>query len=126
MNNKYIFLRHAETIKDPDIDAKDWKLTAEALDKINEYNDIGVFDGVEVIVTSMENKAITTALPVSKKYNLNIINMEEFNEIGRSNKFLTNEEFLVQKKRQLTELDAEVDGGESGRSALSRFKSGIF
>ena len=35
--NKYIFLRHAETMKDPTKHAKDWDLTPDALVKIQEY-----------------------------------------------------------------------------------------
>lgn len=125
MKNKYFFLRHAETLKDPSVHAKDWLLTPDALNVINEYVNSGKFSGVNMIVASTENKAVATAKPIAKNLNLEIMELEEIKEIGRSNKFLTDEEFLVQKRKQMTDLDTEVDGGESGRNALNRFKAGI-
>lgn len=125
MKNRYIFLRHAETIKDPAIHPKDWSLTPDALKKIEEYLKKKFFAGVTKIITSGENKAYSTGVPVANSMGINVEQMTEFNEIGRSGKFLTDQEFLVQKKKQLTDLDTEVDGGESGRNALERFKSGI-
>ena len=38
MKNKYVFLRHAETVKDPEVHPALWKLTPEGLNKIEEYN----------------------------------------------------------------------------------------
>jgi broad specificity phosphatase PhoE len=125
MKNRYIFLRHAETIKDPSIHPKDWSLTPDALKKIDEYLKKKFFGKVTKIVTSGENKAYSTGIPIANATGLEITQMTDFNEIGRSSKFLTDEEFLLQKRRQLKELDTEVDGGESGRNALERFKTGI-
>lgn len=125
MKNKYIFLRHAETIKDPSIHAKDWLLTTEALGVVSEYINSDKFANVNLIVASTENKAVATAKPIAKNLNLEILELEEVKEIGRSSKFLTDEEFLIQKEKQMTDLETEVDGGESGRVALNRFKSGI-
>ena len=125
MKNKYIFLRHAETIKDPNVHPKEWGLTPDALNKIQEYLKKKFFGQVTRIVSSGENKAYSTGVPIANEMGLEITQMPEFSEIGRSGKFLTDDEFLVQKRRQLTELDTEVDGGESGRNALERFKGGI-
>jgi hypothetical protein len=52
MKNKYVFLRHAETIKDPEKHPKDWLLTPEALEKIKEYIRHGKFSNITKIVSS--------------------------------------------------------------------------
>jgi broad specificity phosphatase PhoE len=95
------------------------------LEMVNEYIENGEFANVDIVVASTESKAIATAKPIAKFLNLDILEIDEFKEIGRSNKFLRDEEFLLQKKKQMTEMETKVDGGESGRDALERFKSGI-
>lgn len=125
MPNTYIFLRHAETVKDPEVHAKLWKLAPEGLDKIHDYIQSGVLSSVQHIFASEEHKAIATAQPIADTYSLPIESYAEFNEIKRGDRFLSDEEFLVQKRRQMTELEEEIDGGESGRHALERFHSGI-
>ena len=37
MKNTYIFLRHAETVKDPSVHPKEWKLTEAGVKKIEDY-----------------------------------------------------------------------------------------
>jgi broad specificity phosphatase PhoE len=125
MKNTYVFLRHAETLKDPSVHPKEWRLTQDGITKIEGYLKRGFFKGITKIVSSGENKAYSTGVPIAENMGLEITQMNEFNEIGRSPVFLPDDQFLKQKKRQLTELDTQVDGGESGRDALQRFKSGI-
>lgn len=125
LKNNYFFLRHAETQKDPETNAKDWVLTDDALLKINEYINTGILKDVNIIFTSKENKAIATAKPITLKYGLLSLELENFNEIRRSNKFLNDEEFLIQKRNQMTNLSTEIDGGESGISAIERFEIGM-
>ncbi len=125
MKNTYIFLRHGETIKDPTIHPKEWKLTPEALTVINKYLDLDIIKQVNYIYSSTENKSVTTLKPIATFLSKKIIEVSNFVEIGRSPKFLSDKEFLIQKKRQLTEYQTEVDGGESAEHALNRFKEGI-
>ena len=123
--NKYLILRHAETIKDPDKHPEDWLLTPDALEKINEYISEDKFVGITKIVSSTEPKAISTAKPISFHLNLQIEEMREFVEVKREKKFLTDEEFLIQKQKELEIRDEKVNGVESGNEAIERFKSGI-
>lgn len=125
MKNKYIFLRHGKTIKNPSKNSREWSITNDALEIIKEYIKDNFFSGVTCIISSEEDKAYTTGIPIAKINNLEIIRMSEFNEINRSDKFLTSEDFLIQKKKQLDNLSIEIDGGESGQNALNRFKLGI-
>ena len=65
MKNTYIFLRHGETIKDPTIHPKEWKLTPEALTVINKYLDLDIIKQVNYIYSSTENKSVTTLKPIA-------------------------------------------------------------
>lgn len=125
MKNKYVFLRHAETIKDPDVHPKDWLLTSDALEYLNTYISNGDFSAVTRIYSSTEPKAIATGKPISEYLNLKINEMEEFVEVKREKKFLTDEEFLLQKKREVENLESVENGIESGADALRRFENGI-
>lgn len=125
MKNKYLILRHAETIKDPNMHPKDWLLTPDALEKINQYMSEGIFNNLTKIFSSAEPKAVATSKPVSTYLNLPISEMEEFVEVRREKKFLTDEEFLLQKQQELEIRTEKVNGVESGDEALARFLSGI-
>jgi broad specificity phosphatase PhoE len=125
MKNRYLILRHAETVKDPEKHPKDWLLTPDALEKINEYISEGKFNGITKIVSSTEPKAVATGKPISKFLNLTVTEMEEFVEVKREKKFLTDKEFLIQKQKELELRNEKVNGVESGNEAIKRFKSGI-
>jgi 2,3-bisphosphoglycerate-dependent phosphoglycerate mutase len=125
MKNKYLVLRHAETIKDPEKHPKDWLLTHEALDKINEYIKEEKFSHITKIVSSTEPKAVATGKPIGEYLSLPILEMEEFVEVKREKKFLTDEEFLIQKQKELELRNEKVNSVESGDEAIARFKSGI-
>lgn len=125
MKNKYLILRHAETIKGPNKPAPEWDLTADALEKINYYISERKFSDITKIVSSSEPKAVATGKPIAIHLNLPISEMEEFVEVKREKKFLTDEEFLDQKKRELTNLYQIENGVESANQALARFERGI-
>jgi broad specificity phosphatase PhoE len=125
MKNKYLILRHAETIKDPDKHPKDWLLVPDALEKINEYIDSDKFFKITRIISSTEPKAIVTGKPISEFFNLPITEMEEFVEVKREKKFLSDEEFLTQKQKELEIRNERINGIESGNEAIVRFNLGI-
>jgi len=125
MKNKYTLLRHAETIKDPDTHPKDWLLTSDSLDKIHEYITEGKLNSITKIVSSTEAKAVATGKPIAEYLNLPIEEMEEFVEVKREKKFLTDEEFLIQKQKELEARSERVNGVESGDEAVTRFKLGM-
>jgi broad specificity phosphatase PhoE len=125
MKNKYIFLRHAETLKDPNTHPKDWLLTPDALQIVNKYIEEGKFANVTKIYSSTEPKAVATGKPISAKLEAEINELENFVEVKREKKFLTDEEFLAQKKKEVENLGTVENGVESGGDALNRFEEGI-
>ena len=129
MKNKYIFLRHAETVRTPEVASVDWPLTTDGLEKINEYIANGEFiradNKVTKIYASTEDKAIATVKPIAESLNLPIETLENFIELKREKKFLTDEEFADQKKRELINREQIENGVESANVALDRFVEGI-
>ncbi|MDO8260331.1 MAG: histidine phosphatase family protein [Candidatus Magasanikbacteria bacterium] len=125
MKNVYYFLRHAEVKKDSNIHATLWGLSEFGVVQAREIAENEMFNDIDLIITSTEIKAHQTAEPIAKKLKLEIIEMSNFCELGRGEKYLTLEEFEKLKKAKLEDLDCDLDGGETGREALKRFEYGI-
>lgn len=124
-NNTFYFLRHAETEKDPNIQSKKWSLSLIGERHARQIAESGCFDAVDVVISSCEKKAFDTAEPIAGRLGSEIIQMDEFNEVARGDKFLSKEEFEALKREKLENLDCKKDGGESGREAIARFNAGI-
>jgi len=122
---KIIFLRHADTQKDPLVNAKLWGLSDIGKKQAEEVAKIHIMDTIDVIYTSEEKKSSLTADPISKKLSKKIHRMAFFNEVKRGDKFLTKDEFKAEKTRQLEDISFKAFNGESGIAALDRFKKGI-
>ncbi|MBU0530347.1 MAG: histidine phosphatase family protein, partial [Nanoarchaeota archaeon] len=61
MNNKIFFLRHAETKVDSDTPISKWVLTEEGAKQAEELAKSDVFDEIDIIISSDEDKAFLTA-----------------------------------------------------------------
>lgn len=125
MNNTFFFLRHAETKKNPNITAVEWGLSELGINQAEEISESGIFNDVNIIISSGEEKAFQTAKPIAEKLGQKIIQMAEFNEMKRGDKFFAREEFEKLKREKLEDLDCKKDGGESARQALERFERGV-
>ena len=122
---KIIFLRHADTQKDPTISAALWGLSEKGQLQAEEVSKNIVMAEVDIIYTSEERKTSLTAEPIAKKLSKETYPLSFFDEVKRGDKFLTKEEFEVEKIKQLADLSFHAFGGESGLDALARFKKGV-
>jgi broad specificity phosphatase PhoE len=120
-----IFLRHAETEKNPSVNAVFWVLSEKGITEAKKVSELPVFNTIDIIYTSEEKKSILTAEPIAQKNSKNIQSVHFFNEVVRGDKFLTKEEFEQEKKLQLLDLDYKAFDGESGNDALKRFIQGV-
>jgi len=120
-NNTYIFLRHGETVKDPNIPAINWVLTDETQETLNKLATESTFDNIEVIYSSNEHKAIKSVEPFAKKLDLSIQQQDGLEEMHRGESYLSDEEFKALKQTKLEERDSNPDKGESSNDALKRF-----
>lgn len=122
---KIIFLRHADTQKDPNLNAALWDLSKDGKKQAEKIANLSFMNDVDVIYVSEEKKTTLTVEPLAKKLGKKIIPLSFFNEVKRGDKFLTKEEFEAEKIKQLKDLDCHAFGGESSNEALARFKQGI-
>lgn len=122
---KIIFLRHADTEKDPSVNAAEWGLSEKGKQQAVESSKLPLMDSVDVIYVSEEQKTSLTVAPLAARLNESITPLAFFNEVKRGDKFLTKEEFEAEKVKQLQDLSFPAFGGESGNEALARFKEGI-
>jgi len=125
MTNKIIFLRHADTEKDSSIKSIKWGLSQIGKQQAKNILNDDVFSNVDIIISSEEEKSYLTALPLAEKLGIKIERSSYFNEVIRGDKFLSDEEFKLEKEKQLTDWNYEAYGGESGDQAAARFKKGI-
>lgn len=122
---KIIFLRHADTQKDPNLNAALWGLSEEGKKQAEEVANLPIMDEVDIIYVSEEKKTALTVEPLSKKLDKEAIPLVFFDEVKRGDKFLTKEEFEAEKVKQLNDLDYQAFGGESSKEALARFQQGV-
>ena len=122
---KIIFLRHADTQKDPNLNAALWGLSEEGKKQAEEVVNLPIINEVDVIYVSKEKKTALTVEPLVKKLGKEVISLAFFDEVKRGDKFLTKEEFEAEKVKQLKDLDYHAFGGESCKEALARFKRGV-
>src|ERR1035437_6254601 len=99
-----IFLRHAHTQKDPLINAAKWGLSGDGKQQTRKVSEMPIMNSVDVIYVSEEQKTFLTVEPLAKKLNKNPQTLQFFNEVKRGDKFLTKEEFELEKVKQLTNL----------------------
>jgi len=125
MSTRIIFLRHAETKKDPNIHAAEWMLSEEGERQASRVSEIPIMNEADFLYSSNEKKAFLTVEPLAKKLTKTIQQFSFFDEVVRGEKFLTKEEFEQEKSRQLQDLDYKAFNGESGNDALVRFKEGV-
>ncbi|MCG3220451.1 MAG: histidine phosphatase family protein [Candidatus Heimdallarchaeota archaeon] len=126
MSNEFIFLRHALTKIDPSKPADQWELSEEGIRNIKEIVLSGVFDNVDLIIASAENKAIQTASYIANKIDKKIVTEASFNELNRGFSFKVNKnEYDKIVEKALIHWEECIDSWESARSTLDRFLEGV-
>ncbi len=127
MNNNitYIFLRHAETKKDPSVNAFFWELSEKGKEESSRVSDLGIMQSVDIIYGSEEKKTRLTVEQLAKKLDKPIKPLTYFNEVKRGDVFLKKKEFCIEKEKQFQDIHYRAFGGESGYEALGRFVEGV-
>ncbi|NVM19052.1 MAG: histidine phosphatase family protein [Candidatus Lokiarchaeota archaeon] len=126
-NNILILVRHAETNVDEHTKISKWLLTEKGQkDAINLFN-LDLFDDVDIIITSDEEKANQTAYPLSKRLHKEIIREKDLNEILRDQgRYLkTKAEYFNTMKLCMENRNQSYNNWEPANKALNRFSKKI-
>jgi len=126
MPTEIIFLRHAETLIDPNASASKWHLTPSGRKQSYALASSGLLGAIDAIVSSNEMKAIETAEPFARMFGLEIERNHNFRELNRNaGPFLTREEYLSCVQEVLKNPFAWPNGWECAADALTRTKRGV-
>lgn len=118
-----ILIRHGKTQKDPARNARYWGLSPEGEQQAEELANDTYLQDIDLIITSSEDKTNLTIKPLAAKLNLAIESDALLDEVERGDAFLSEEEFLLEKKRQFQDLSYPAFQGETGLHALERFQN---
>ncbi|MHA2229976.1 MAG: histidine phosphatase family protein [Candidatus Thorarchaeota archaeon] len=126
MNNEFVFVRHAESIVDDRKAPSNWVLSPIGQKEALELASSAEFQDLNLIVTSDERKAISTATPLSEKLGLKIIQNSAFNELSRAHMpGQTIEQYVKKVERVFSQPDKSIPGWESPQDALNRISDGV-
>ena len=122
--NLYYLLRHGEVNVDPSKPANEWSLSDRGKNSIFEVVERGVFDKIDVIYSSEENKAYFTAKIIADALEKKVWKLYNFNELDRSKTgFLKNYDDAL--KEAFSKLQESRNNWEPCSDALKRFREGI-
>ncbi|MFX1310346.1 MAG: histidine phosphatase family protein [Promethearchaeota archaeon] len=126
-NNTFIFLRHAETKIDRNKKISNWILTEKGKKDALNISKLDLFNDIDIIISSNEEKAYQTANPLSERLHKKIIRDEKLNEIMRDQaRFVKNkEEYLEIMKLCVENRDKSFNNWEPVNQALERFSKKV-
>lgn len=126
MNNTFILLRHAQTLIDLSIPTEKWKISEQGEKKIKKLVETGIFDDVELLFSSDEEKAVKTIEHLSKRIGKKPIISSSFREIYRGKENIqTQEKYERVIEKILVDNNFRYKDWESTETAINRFKKGI-
>lgn len=125
-NNILIFLRHAETIIDKKLDISEWTLTKKGIKDALIISDNYLFQDVDIIITSNEEKSVKSVYPLSDKLQKEFLIESDLNEIYRDKgKYLNKDQYLKTMKSSLENRNISYNNWETANNALKRFSEKI-
>jgi len=126
VNNTFYFLRHVAPRLDKSKPRSKWILSEDSVHAAQELVRSPVFDSIDLIVSSDEEKAYQTAKRVADNLGREVIRMPELNELDQDpGGFLEKDEFEKTIRFALTHWDQSLHGWETARHALDRFEKAV-
>lgn len=126
MNNTFYLLRHGETKVDGNVPVSRWVLTEKGENQAKQRAEEGIFDEVELIFSSAEEKAYQTAKPIAEKLKKPIERVEELNELDRDKgAFMEADDYEKAVEECLKNPSEPINNWETASNALERFAKKI-
>jgi len=126
MPTELILLRHAEPQIQIELAPSQWGLSSDGKSQAVKLALSGVFNDVDVFISSTEPKAFQTAALVALRQKKTVDRNPLFNELNRDGGFyLTSSQYKIAVHTVLKDNSYKIDGWETATGALNRFKRGI-
>lgn len=126
-NNTFTLLRHAETALEKGKVVSKWSLSKRGEKQALKISQQAIFQTIDKIYTSKEQKAYQTILPLAKALDKKISRKEAFNELNRDKgSYLESKEVYQQTVKQcFSNPNHSINNWEKAYDALERFSQGI-
>ncbi len=126
MSVRNIYLSHPQVLIDPDEDITKWGLNDIGRQRIVALADSGALDGMSVVISSAETKAVETSSLLSGKIGCEMVIREAMHENDRSaTGYLPSEEFEATADQFFSEPTRSVRGWETAIDAQTRIVSEV-
>ena len=117
-----VFIRHSKSLVNPDIPITTWGLSDEGVMLAKKLNELSQIKNLDVIYTSLQLKALETAILATKNLGIPVKTDDRLTEsTSFTNKFVSLEQLEENNKKYFSGKQISINGGETIEEAHSRF-----
>lgn len=121
-----VLIRHSKSLVNPNIPITTWGLTTEGIALAEKLNGISQIKSLEVLYSSLQTKALETAVLATKNTGIPIKTDSRLTEsTSFTNKFLSSEELEQNARNYYSDRYLGFNKGESFEQSASRFNLAI-
>lgn len=121
-----VLVRHSKSLVNPDIPIPTWGLSEEGVILAKGLREITVINSLEVVYSSLQSKALETAVYMTKNSGIQIKTDNRLTEsTSFTNKFVDLEQLAQNTKDYYSNTDLSINNGETFQEALNRFMTAI-
>ena len=127
MSKYLILVKHSQPVIDKELPAREWKLSEEGRQRTGRLTEKLKPYLPDVLISSMEPKAVETAELLANKLNLRPHVFDHLHEHDRSGApYFSNEDFQHAVREFFTNPDSRVYGNETADEAHERFSRAVY
>ncbi len=121
------FIRHSKTLVEPHKPIVLWGLSDQGITKAEALSEKAIIKNIKVLYSSLQTKALETAIYLAKPNAIPIRVNNDFTEITSfTNKFITQEQGYEQGVHDFyNDIIERIAGGETYKEALKRFNNAL-
>lgn len=117
-----ILIRHSKSLVNPNISIPTWGLSGEGVELAKKLNVISQVQTLDVIYSSLQTKALETAILATKNAGIPIKTDNRLTEsTSFTNKFVTPEQLEQNTRKYFFDKHLSINNGETFEEALRRF-----
>lgn len=121
-----VFIRHSKSLVNPDISITTWGLSEDGITLAKKLNELVQIKTLDVMYTSLQTKALETAILATKNTGIQIKTDNRLTEsTSFTNKFVNLEQLEQNTKKYFSEEHISINGGETAEGALKRFTEAL-
>ncbi len=121
-----IFIRHSKSLVNPDVPIATWALSDEGVDLAKKLKKVLGVKSIEVIYSSLQPKALETAILATKDLGIPIRTHKDLTEsTSFTNKFVNLQQLEENTREYYKNPDLSINNGETSKEAVLRFNTAI-